>query len=81
MARGYLKWGVGTNCDRQRIFMAQQGNARRVRGEIKSAVYETHGSESRIGAGAFEYDFGALEDTDNKFTKSYTNMTYGSLPF
>ena len=25
----------------------------------------------RIGAGAFEYDFGALDDADNPLTKSY----------
>jgi len=32
-----------------------------------------------IGAGAFGYDFGALDDTDNPFTKSYTNLTYDRL--
>ena len=37
----------------------------------------------RIGAGAFEYDFGALDDADDPFTKSYTNLLYdypSSLP-
>ena len=34
----------------------------------------------RIGAGAFEYDFGALDDADNPFTKSYTNLMYDRLP-
>jgi len=28
----------------------------------------------RIGAGAFEYDFGALDDTDNPLTKSHLNL-------
>jgi len=28
----------------------------------------------RVGAGAFEYDFGALDETDNPLTKSYTNL-------
>ena len=32
-----------------------------------------------MGVGAFGYDFGALENADNKLTKSYTNMMYGSL--
>ena len=34
----------------------------------------------RIGAGAFDYDFGALDDTDNPLTKSYLNMMYGDVP-
>ena len=34
----------------------------------------------RIGAGAFEYDFGALDETDNPFTKSYTNLLYDHQP-
>ena len=34
----------------------------------------------RIGAGAFEYDFGALDETDNPFTKSYQNLLYDHLP-
>jgi len=34
----------------------------------------------RIGAGAFEYDFGALDDTDNPLTKSYSNLMCGYLP-
>ena len=34
----------------------------------------------RIGAGAFEYDFGALDETDNPFTKSYTNLLYDYPP-
>ena len=36
-------------------------------------------SLKRIGAGAFEYDFGALDETDNPFTRSYTNVTYDRL--
>jgi len=30
----------------------------------------------RVGAGAFEYDFGALDDADNPLTKSYMNLMY-----
>ena len=33
----------------------------------------------RIGAGAFEYDFGALDGTDNPLAKSYQNLMYGNL--
>ena len=33
----------------------------------------------RVGAAAFEYDFGALDDTDNPFTRSYENLMYGRL--
>ena len=29
---------------------------------------------NRIGAGGFDYDFGALDDADNPLTKSYTNL-------
>jgi len=35
----------------------------------------------RIGAGAFEYDFGALDDTDNPLTKSYLNLMCDNPPF
>ena len=41
----------------------------------------TNSSETSIGAGAFDYDFGALENTDNKFTKSYTNLLCVSISF
>lgn len=30
--------------------------------------------------GAFDYDFGAVENSDNKLTKSYNNMRCRSLP-
>ena len=47
---------------------------------IRGEVNGTHqSSEPSIGAGAFDYDFGALENSDNKFTKSYTNLMYDSL--
>ena len=36
-------------------------------------------SLTRIGAGAFEYDFGALDDSDNPLTKSYRNLMYDYL--
>ena len=34
----------------------------------------------RIGAGAFEYDFGALDDADNPLAKSYTDIMYDQPP-
>ena len=34
----------------------------------------------RIGAGAFDYDFGALDDSDNPLTKSYSDIMYDHLP-
>jgi len=81
MARGYLERGVRTSCDHQREFVAQQSNARCVRGRVKKGVYDTHSSETSIGEGAFGYDFGALEGADNKFAKSFAGLAYGSLPF
>ena len=33
----------------------------------------------RIGAGAFEYDFGALDGADNPLAKSYQNLMYDHL--
>ena len=33
-------------------------------------------TSQRIGAGAFEYDFGALDGTDNPLARSYQNLTY-----
>ena len=35
----------------------------------------------RIGAGAFDYDFGALDDADNPLTKSYADLMYDDLFF
>lgn len=32
-----------------------------------------------IGAGAFDYDFGALENSDNKLTKSYKDLTFNTF--
>ena len=43
------------------------------------ATYDANSSKTSIGAGAFDYDFGALENTDNKLTKSYTNLMYVSV--
>ena len=37
-------------------------------------------SLERIGAGAFDYDFGALDDVDNPLTKSYMDLVYDNLP-
>ena len=34
-------------------------------------------TSKRIGAGAFEYDFGVLEDADNPLAKSYTDIMCG----
>ena len=37
-------------------------------------------SLKRVGAGAFGYDFGALDDADNALTKSYMDIMYDRLP-
>lgn len=37
-------------------------------------------SLNRIGAGAFDYDFGALDDADNPLTKSSLNIMYDHPP-
>jgi len=33
----------------------------------------------RFGTGAFDYDFGALDEKDNQLTKSYMNVMYDIL--
>ena len=33
----------------------------------------------RFGTGAFDYDFGALDEKDNQLTKSYMNVMYDRL--
>ena len=38
----------------------------------------THEHANRIGSGAFEYEFGALEDSDNLLTRTYSNFVYVS---
>ena len=50
------------------------------------SVFGVHGLRAnrelisqRIGAGGFDYDFGALDDADNSFTKSYTDLMYDNL--
>ncbi|KAF9779010.1 cytochrome P450 [Thelephora terrestris] len=50
-------------------------------GSGRAAIIDVHSWLSKatldaIGAGAFDYDFGALENTDNKFTKSYANLLF-----
>jgi len=80
MARAYLKRGAGTGYDYRRGSMVQQSNARCVRGRMNSDFFDTHPSETSIGEGAFGYDFGALENADNKLTRSFKSLTYGSLP-
>jgi hypothetical protein len=37
-----------------------------------------HELASRIGTGAFEYEFGALDDSDNPLAKTYYNLLYVS---
>lgn len=37
------------------------------------------GTLDAIGAGAFDYNFGALENSDNKFTKSYGSLSFGAF--
>ena len=49
-------------------------------GKSRTSICGAHRSENSIGAAAFDYDFGAVENAGNKFTKSYTNMTCGTLP-
>lgn len=48
--------------------------------QVSSAVFMccTHWLKTSIGAGAFDYDFGAVENTNNKLTKSYTDLMYVS---
>ena len=49
-----------------------------VRGESPTQFSSySHRPGTRIGAGALDYDFGALEDADNKLTKSYENLACG----
>jgi len=81
MERGDLKRGAGTSYDYRRGFVVEQSNARCVRGRINSDFCDTHPSETSIGEGAFGYDFGALENADNKLAKSFKSLAYGSLPF
>ena len=40
--------------------------------------YLTHELATRIGAGAFEYEFGAVDGSDNPLTKSYFNLGHVS---
>ncbi|KAF9787520.1 cytochrome P450 [Thelephora terrestris] len=53
-------------------------------GSGQAAIIDVHSWLSKtaldvIGAGAFDYDFGALENKDNKLTKSYENLTFGAF--
>jgi hypothetical protein len=38
--------------------------------------YLTHELASRIGMGAFEYEFGALDGSGNLLAKTYLNLLY-----
>ena len=38
--------------------------------------YPTYELVSRIGMGAFEYEFGALDGLDNPLAKTYSNLLY-----
>ena len=38
----------------------------------------THKHVNRIGTGAFEYDFGALDNSDNPLARTYGNIAYVS---
>ena len=49
--------------------------------ENQNPICGAHQSKTSIGAGAFDYDFGALENIDNKLAKTYANLMCGSLPF
>jgi len=82
MARDYLEREVRTSRDYRCASMGRQDSARCVRWSlVKDDVFHTHRPETSIGDGAFGYDFGALESTDNRFTKSFTDLGYGSPPF
>lgn len=35
----------------------------------------THKDANRIGAGAFEYEFGALDDSENLLAQTYLDLT------
>jgi hypothetical protein len=41
--------------------------------------YPTHEPASRIGTAAFEYEFGALDGSDNPLAKTYSNLLYVSI--
>ena len=46
----------------------------------QESVFNAHCQpDSSLGAGALNYDFGALESADNKLTESYVNLRCGSL--
>jgi hypothetical protein len=47
---------------------------------VRDAIHGAHRFGTSIGAGAFDYDFGALENTNNKLTKSYKNLVCVSFP-
>lgn len=79
MARDNLKCGIGASSDNRGAFLAQQSDTRCVRHRTNNRGYVAHRLETSIGAGGFDYDFGAVENTDNEFTKSYTNLRCGSL--
>ena len=81
MARYYLEHRIGTGCNNRCAVLAREVNTRCVRQNIGNEIhrYCADLTETSIGAAAFDYDFGALEDTDNKLTKSYTNLMCESL--
>lgn len=38
---------------------------------LHNGLCSTHEHANRVGAGAFEYEFGALEDSDNQLVQTY----------
>ena len=41
---------------------------------------KVHNGSNSIGAGAFDYDFGALDGADNALARTYANLLYASTP-
>jgi len=61
--------------------MRLHGSAKRLltrASQLYHIPYSTYEQANRIGTGAFEYDFGALEDSDNLLTRTYSNLVYVS---
>ena len=44
--------------------------------QLKGYPYLTHELASRIGMGAFEYEFGALDGSSNLLAKTYLNLLH-----
>ena len=45
---------------------------------LPKCPHPAHQFMNRIGTGAFEYEFGALDGSDNPLTKTYSNLLHVS---